>query len=322
MHSARSILVSTAIRLVPTHVMEWAAAIVQIRKRYRRAFGRNPRLLRPRTFSEKMQWRKLFEPGSAFTTHLDKLAVRRYIADRVSPSLLIPLLWSGTDPGQLPFDELQTPYVIKSNHACGHVIMVRDAHDLDRPSTLGKLQGWLDTCFATIAVEPGYKDIRRQLLVEQMIRSRDGSTPIERRLFVFGGRVRLIQTTSVWEDGVARHTAFHTPAWERLPWLLASPRYPGETPRPERLDTMIAASERLAEDMAQLRVDFYDCGDTVWIGELTVYSWSGLVPFKPPEVDTILGDYWTIDRPLRSALRAMATRRYGMLCIRSQRVRS
>ena len=33
----------------------------------------------------------------------------------------------------------------------------------------------------------------------------------------------------------------------------------------------------------------YDADDSIWVGELTPYSWSGLTPFTPDEADKLVG---------------------------------
>ena len=46
----------------PARIYQWGVAIHRVRTAYAHAHnGRKPRLLRPRRFTEKMQWRKLFD---------------------------------------------------------------------------------------------------------------------------------------------------------------------------------------------------------------------------------------------------------------------
>ena len=298
-------------RLLPVRLAGWVTAIRQVRAAYRLAHGRAPRLFRPRLFSEKIQWRKLFEPDPLFEIFSDKLATRAYVAERAAPELLVPLLWSGDDPDRIPFDRLEAPYVVKSSHASGHVVLVADAAALDAPAIRSQARGWLLHCQATRLVEPGYRRVVPRILVERMLLLSDGTRPLEHRCFVFDGRLRLIQTTLPDANGVMRHGAFHTAQWERLPWLLLSPRHPGPFPRPAMLDRMILLAEQIGAGQAHLRVDCYDLGDSLRVGELTVYSWSGLIPFNPPEADRQLGDLWNLPRPMWRALRLLATRRHG-----------
>ena len=50
---------------------------------HREHHGHKPRLLRPGRFTEKMQWRKLFDLNPIYAVITDKLASRDFIAERV-----------------------------------------------------------------------------------------------------------------------------------------------------------------------------------------------------------------------------------------------
>lgn len=61
--------------------------------------------------------------------------------------------------------------------------------------------------------------------------------------------------------------------------------------------TTIALAARLGQGLDHVRVDIYDAGTCFWIGELTLYSWSGYSRFVPDEADFELGSYWRIPSP-------------------------
>lgn len=44
--------------------------------------------------------------------------------------------------------------------------------------------------------EPGYVPVPRRLMVERMLLGTDGNQLIERRFFLFDGRVRFVQSSS------------------------------------------------------------------------------------------------------------------------------
>jgi hypothetical protein len=127
-------------------------------------------------------------------------------------------------------------------------------------------------------------------MIEETIVTAEGARPDEIRLFVFDGKVAAINTVFV-EDGKIRNGAFHTPEWALLDWRF-SRTVDREFERPLRLDDMIAVAERLGAGLDHVRVDIYDCGDRFWIGELTLYSWSGYSRFSPDEADLALGAHW------------------------------
>jgi hypothetical protein len=268
-------LLARAIRVCRTHV---------------RAHGRLPRLFSPRRFTDKMQWRKLFDFNPAFPTLCDKLAVRDFIAARVGSEYLVPLLWSGA-PAEIPFDDVARPFVLKSSHASGQIIMVDRDEILDSAAIRMRAESWLAKNYGAARNEPGYEAVPPRLMIEQTLCTPRGERPRELRLFVFDGKVAVINSVFL-EEGRLRNGAFHTPDWTRLNWRFTRATDEREFLRPIRLDEMIGVAERLGAGLDHVRVDVYDCGDRIRIGELTVYSWSGHAHFDPDEADFELGSYW------------------------------
>ncbi len=282
-------------------VSEWRAAISRVRAAYELHHKRKPNLAAPRRFTEKIQWRKLFDMNPVFAVLSDKLAVRTFIAERVGADCLIPLLWSGVAE-DIPFAKIRPPYVLKSTHASGHYALIDANGDSEAQQTELRLRAasWLAQPFGITQDEPGYVPVPPMLMVEETIRTDDGERPEEVRLFVFNGKVGVINTVFV-EDGLIRNGAFHTRDWVKLDWHFTR-ALDRMFLRPKRLDDMIRMAERLGHDLDHVRVDFYDCGERIYIGELTLYSWSGMSPFNPDQADLALGDCWSLRHPMRRAI--------------------
>ena len=102
--------------------------------------------------------------------------------------------------------------------------------------------------------------------------------------------------------------AFHDRAWCPLDWHLRTPSQTGVSVRgPKRYDDMIAIAEGIGKDFDHLKVDVYELGG-IWVGELTLYSWSGMIPFSPNEADELVGSYWSLQQPALRALKAILLR--------------
>jgi hypothetical protein len=258
-----------------------------------------------------MQWRKLFDLNPLFAVLSDKYAARDFIGERIGPRYLPELLWVGEDPQQAPLETLPLPYVVKSTHAAGHSVRVRDRSELDAAGLRARMTEWLQFCHGSALCEPGYVPVPRRIVVEKLLTEPDGSPPTERSLFVFHGRVRMIQTRAI-VNGNVRSAAFHDLDWRPIDFYLVTPPGPHPLPRPARLDEMIGIAERLGADLDHLRVDLYDCADGLRVGELTLYSWSGHHATNPRSADYSIGSQWTIKRPLWRAIRTVATRPYAI----------
>jgi hypothetical protein len=291
---------------------DWRAVIGRIRAEYLRCHGNEPRLLRPRRYTEKLQWRKLFGLDPRFAILSDKLAARDFIAARLGPDRLVPLLWHGADPDRIPFDDLTPPWVLKSTHASGHTVIVRKAGAVDRDHVRTLARHWLGHCHGTMMDEPAYINVPRRLVVERLLLSADGTPPAERKMFVFDGAVAVIRTVTV-ENNVPKSGDFCTPSWQHLPWTVGkTPLHEAPPSPPPMLAEMMRAASRLAAGFDHLRVDMYDGGDRFWIGEITLYPWSGMEALSPDQADYQLGAFWKLRHPMPRAFATMATRPWAI----------
>ena len=296
-------------RYLPERLKYWRASIREVRSIYKQVNGRRLVLLRPRRFTEKMQWRKLFDLKSIYGLFSDKYATRSYVAERIGAGFLPKLYWVGSDPDAIPFERLTPPYVIKSTHGYEHVVIVERGGVPDVEAIREKARRWLAYNHGTTMSEPGYQHVPQRLIVEELLEGADGQPPVERKIFVFDGKVRMTESIFVAQGTRVRQTAMHTADWQALGWYATRQPYQGPKPRPQHLDEMYAAAERLAAGFDFLRVDLYDLGDSFRVGELTVYSWSGLFKFNPDEADLILGAHWHLRLPVLRALFAVLFRR-------------
>jgi TupA-like ATPgrasp len=273
----------------------------RIFKDYHRAFGRYPNLLRPKRFTEKMQWRKLFDRDPLFAVLSDKIAVREFIASRVGENLLPDLLWTGDDPDKIPFDALEPPYVVKCTHGSGfYSLMVISKESLETEVQRERFRNDLARNYGNIYCEPGYLPVPRRLMAERLLVQPDGSPPLEHKMLVFNGRVRIIQTNLVARNRT-RYETYYDTDWNCLGWYSNIERYEHYLPRPDRLDDLIALGEHLGAGFDFIRVDSYDWAGGIRLGELTLYHQGGLVQLKPDEADFVLGSYWELKYPFLRA---------------------
>ena len=76
--------------------LDWLLAIRRIYIAYRNSYGFYPSLIFPIRFSEKMQWRKLFDLNPAYSILCDKLAIRDFVRERVGTGAIDTGTMSGT----------------------------------------------------------------------------------------------------------------------------------------------------------------------------------------------------------------------------------
>lgn len=277
---------------------------------YRHKLGRLPDYVNPVLYSEKVQWRKIFDRNPLFPLFLDKLEARNYVA-RTAPELELPkLLWSGTNPDAIPYDTLGGRYVIKPNCRSGDWHFVLSNRDADRKVISAKALRWLGRPYGTRMKEWGYARIAPCILVEELLCSESEDNRLQDfRFDVFAGRVRMI-TVTVARIAGTRRTAlpmdtFYDRDWRQLPFIKPGrqSRAPSPLNEPAQLAKMISWAEKLGTGLDYLRVDMYLVGDRAYFSELTVYPGSGLkmsrVTAEPalPAVDDFdeyMGRHWNL----------------------------
>ncbi len=260
-----------------------------VTRQFYRYHQKVPNFETPKTFNEKINWRKLYQRDKRFTAYADKIAVKPLIASLVGERYVIETLWTGADAAAIPFEDLTPPYVVKVNHSCGNHVFVRNAGDIDKESIICTMRAQLLFSHAHMLREWGYSQIVPQILGERMIELPDGTLPEDFKFFVYHGRVHFIQ---VDHDRQRDHRQnFHDRNWVPLPVrYVAPPREP--RPAPQELGEMIQIAETIGREFDFVRVDLYATPMGVKFGELTFYPNAGMVGFDPPEWDLMFGECW------------------------------
>lgn len=196
---------------------------------YFASFRRLPNLRYPRTFTEKIAWRKLYQPNPLFTVFSDKIAVKAEISKLIGAQHVIETLWVGSRPEAIPFESLEPPYVIKANHNSGGTFFIRTARDIRREEIVASLRAQLATAHGHRFREWGYYGVSPQVLVERMIAMPDGAVPEDYKFFTYHGRVHYLHYDI---DRFTHHKRnLYDREWNLLPVKFKCPTIPDPVPR-------------------------------------------------------------------------------------------
>ncbi len=251
---------------------------------------RLPNIFRPKTFTEKVLHRLIFRREAWMTRFSDKYRVREYVSERLGTEIL-PELYHITDrPELIPFDSLPQRFVVKPTHGSGWVQVVHDKSHLDRDALIATCRSWLGQSYYKLTREWIYRDIKPQILIEELVDDGNGGTPHDYKLSVFDGRVAFILVTM----GRFKERAhiFLDRDWNPVDVAFSYSKVRRLVPPPPHLQEMIEAAETLADGVNFIRVDFYDTEDKLFFGELTVAPGGGFDRFEPPSFDRQLGAIW------------------------------
>lgn len=279
------------LRSVKRHLMRRSEGEAVLLEKYARLHGQPLELANPQKFTEKL-FRRMIAlnrgENPELTLLADKYLVRAYVSSKVGEEYLIKLLWHGEDPDAIPFDSLPTEYVIKSNHACRQVIVVRG--DPDRTDIRDRVAGWLKTNFYWANREHQYYHIKPRVLIEEYLKSQDGGWPLDYKFWCFGGHLELIQ--------VANHARdihlFYDTEWNMLDLYYREGLARPHVPKPMNLDEMMSIASRLSAPFDFVRVDLYNIDGKIYFGEFTFTPVGGGIKFQLESWDVKLGEKWKI----------------------------
>jgi hypothetical protein len=260
-----------------------------IRRRFRNIHGYDLDTTNARTFTEKLYRRMIAvnrNGNETFTRLADKYVVRDWVTETIGANYLIPMLWSGDDPEQIPFGHFPELCFAKTSHGSGGGIRVHPG--IDRVKTVAALRHLLRQNHYWPLREFHYYPIRPRVLIEVLLDDGKDLGPLDYRVWCFHGEPRAIQVDN------CTHTmnAFYTPQWKLTDATYRSASGIREAPRPENLDHLIEVAAKLSRPFDYVRVDLYSIKGKVYFGEMTFTPTGGQNKFDPLEWDLLFGEMW------------------------------
>lgn len=250
----------------------------------------------PKTFSEKLQWLKLYNRKPEYTTMVDKFAVKEYVAKLIGEEYIIPTLGVWDTPEEINWDELPNQFVLKTTHDSGTVIVCKDKNEIDFKIVKKRLKKSLKKNYFYHGREWPYKNVKRRIIAEQYMKDRDSEDLIDYKFYCFNGEPIYCQ---VIRDRRSKETIdFYDRMWEHMSFVGLNPTHDidivknGLKPvaKPANLENMFSICSKIGNQIPFVRIDLYSIQEKVYFGEITFYPASGLGVFTPKEWNDKLGD--------------------------------
>jgi len=268
-----------------------------LEKRFRACMGYDLDLDNPKTFSEKLQWLKLYDRKPEYTIMVDKYAVRNYIADKLGEEYLIPLLGVWNDPSEIDFDQLPDRFVLKCNHNSGlGMCICRDKSRLDIKKVKNELRKGVSQNYYLTGREWPYKNVPRKIIAEEYMEDSVLKELRDYKFFCFGGMVKCFKVD--FDRFVEHHANYYDTEKNRLPFgeKICPPLLEKRIQHPENFEKMKRLAEILSMGMPFLRVDLYNIDGKIYFGEMTFFPDSGFGRFTDEEWNKTLGTWLQLPR--------------------------
>lgn len=266
-----------------------------LRKNFKEKLDYSLDLRNPKSFNQKVIWKKVYDRNPLLPVVADKYKVRNYLSEILGPDraehILIQVLYITSNPETIPFEQLPKEYVIKACHGSGYNILIQNNDEINEGKIIAKCKEWLNMSYGLFKFEWAYWQIERKIIIEKLLRDSRGNLPKDYKFNMFNGKCKLIQ---VDHNRFADHrTTFYDENWNPLPVKKKREKGPIE-PKPQELPEMIELAELLSQPFDYIRVDLYLCDGQIYFGELTNYPASGMGRFEPYSYDLELGSYWKL----------------------------
>lgn len=263
-----------------------------LKKLFKLRMGSELNLDNPQTFSEKLQWLKLYNRKPEYTQMVDKVGAKEYVASIIGEEYIIPTLGVWDRVEDIDWDSLPDQFVLKCTHDSGGIVICKDKSKLDINSAKAKLKRGLKRKYYSQNREWPYKDVKPRIIGEEYMVDESGYELKDYKWFCFNGEPKaLFIATDRGVEGEETKFDFFDAEFNHLPFTNGHPNANREIVKPKSFERMKELAAKLSAGQPHLRVDFYDIDGKIYFGELTFYHWSGTVPFEPEEWDYTFGSW-------------------------------
>lgn len=256
--------------------------------------GRFPNLKNPQTFNEKLQWLKLYDRRPIYTQMVDKYAAKEYVASIIGEEYIIPTLGVWEKPEDIEWDKLPNQFVLKVSHDSGGLVICRDKSKLDKKAAIAKINKSLKTDYYKVHREWPYKDVPRRVIAEQYMEDNKTKELRDYKFFCMDEVCKALFIATERQRREEPYFDFFDTSFKHLDIRQGHPNAPQPPEKPENFELMVKFAEKLSKGLPEARIDFYEVNGKAYFGEITLFHFSGNVPFNPPEVDFEWGKWITL----------------------------
>ncbi len=217
-----------------------------------------------------------------------KYFAKQYVKDIVGEEHLVKLYGVWNNPEDIEWEKLPSKFVLKSvrGNFGREVVVVKDKSKMDVSEVTKKLNKFCST--------PIMKTIKDKRIIAEELLEPTGGFLVDYKFFCSYGKV-LVADCMAREDNEITDVEFKScsyyevPEWKRIPMTIDG-RQILEIDKPKNFDKMMEICEKLSADFPLIRIDLYEIGNRVLVGEITEDSSGGKAIFERVEWDFKLGD--------------------------------
>lgn len=261
-----------------------------------------PNFKNPKTYNEKVNYRKNNAENELFPICADKVEAKKWVSERIGEKFIIPNYFVGdyiTTNKIIEIIDEMGDCLLKANHNSGPVyLLTKASKHSDVEQACKDVNRQLEIDYGALSNEPWYSKIKPKVLVEKRLISDDGNDDIrDYKFHVFkqeSGDFEVI--VEVHFNQSVNHTISYFD--ENLNWLpitVGRPNIVTKVEKPSNYELMLEKAKILAREFTHVRVDFFNVDGNIYFGELTFAKSGGGAIFMHKMYDLWMGSLWQGD---------------------------
>ena len=248
--------------------------------------GRFPNLKNPKDVSEIILATMYSGKVNEYAAYVDKIKVREIYKNWGYEEYLPKLYGIWNTPEEIDFSKLPNSFALKTNHGCGHHYICKDKNELDVEKAKNTLNEALNTKFGL--AETQYHSIKPQVFCEEYINDGSGDLPNDYKFLCTDGQIKCILIVTERTENSYKLLTYDT-NWKRLDYVTPHYKAKNDFKKPANFSGMLKISKKISKKFDFVRVDFYDTGDRLILGELTFTPQGGIMSYFTKEAITEMG---------------------------------
>ena len=256
----------------------------------------------PQSFSEKLQWIKLYDRNPLYTTMVDKYMVKNYVKEIIGEEYIIPTIGIWNNPDDIDIEALPQEFVLKCTHDSGSIIICRDKRYFSFEEAKRKLSIELRSNYYRKTREWPYKNVKPRIIAEQFLKELSSDDLIDYKFFCFNGVPIYCQV--IKDRNKSETIDFFDMEWRHQDFIgLANKENElkhskNNIEKPKKFDTMVVLSKKLSKNIPFVRVDLYNLDGKIYFGELTFFPANGMGRFYPSIWNYKIGELLKLNKLL------------------------
>ena len=266
----------------------------------RKVIGRNINWKHPYDINDKINILKLSSDTSLWTMLSDKYMVRNYITQKGLEHILIPLYAKWNSVNEIDFGILPSSFVLKTNHGCGEVIIVKDKTKTDEAIIRSNIEEYMKYRYGLHQAEYHYLNIQPCIIAEALLEEPNtqlSTTMIDYKIWCFNGQPFCIFVCYNRSKKITDIALYDT-KWEYIRNGLKCSSHFRENgdiiPKPKNFEKMLEYASKLADGFKEVRVDLYNVDGAIYFGEMTFTSLGGFMNYFSDDFLVLMGKQFEV----------------------------